>query len=127
MQANILFILVLITISNAFDATRDLFLKSAINSLGELGQSNILNVIKFTLKLLQKPKVWISFLCSIFSLFFYLFVLSKAELNFAFSLDSMHYIFVAFAAKIFLKEKVGFTRWVGTGFVVLGIVLVTLS
>ncbi|MDD4183409.1 MAG: EamA family transporter [Candidatus Omnitrophica bacterium] len=127
MKASIFLILICITISNAFDAIRDTFLKSAINSVGELGESKIKNVIRFIFRLLKKPQVWISFACSIFSLFFYLFVLSKAELNFAFSLDSMHYIFIAFSAKIFLKEKVGPKRWLGTAFVVVGIILVTLS
>jgi len=127
MKASIFLILICITISNALDAIRDTFLKSAINSVGELGESKIKNVIRFIFRLLKKPQVWISFACSIFSLFFYLFVLSKAELNFAFSLDSMHYIFIAFSAKIFLKEKVGPKRWLGTAFVVVGIMLVTLS
>ncbi|MDD4954809.1 MAG: EamA family transporter [Candidatus Omnitrophica bacterium] len=127
MRASLFLILICITISNAFDAIRDTFLKSAINSVGELGESKIKNVIRFVIRLLKKPQVWISFACSIVSLFFYLFVLSKAELNFAFSLDSMHYIFIAFSAKFFLKEKVGPKRWLGTAFVVVGIILVTLS
>ncbi len=127
MRANIFLILGFIAISNAFDTVRELFLKSAVNSVGEIGESTLKNVLKFIWKLVQKPKVWLSFVCSILSLFFYLFVLSRAELNFAFSLDSMHYIFIAFSAKIFLKEKVGLKRWMGTAFVVLGIIIVTLS
>lgn len=127
MTPNILLILSLIAISNSFDTARELFLKSAINSLAAPSPVTLGNIFRFIIKLLSIPKVYLSFLCSIFSLFVYLFVLTKADLNFAFSLDSMHYIFIAFTAKLFLKEKVGLKRWVGTGFVVLGIILVTLS
>ncbi|MFA5271757.1 MAG: EamA family transporter [Candidatus Omnitrophota bacterium] len=127
MAHNIFLILLLIAISNSFDTARELLLKSTINSLAAPHPVNIRNVFRFIIRLLQKPKVYLSFLCSIASLFVYLFVLSKADLNFAFSLDSMHYIFIAVTAKIFLKEKVGSKRWIGTAFVVLGIILVTLS
>jgi uncharacterized membrane protein len=39
----------------------------------------------------------------------------------------MHYIFIALASSLILKEKVEFKRWVGTILVVLGIILVTLT
>jgi uncharacterized membrane protein len=61
------------------------------------------------------------------SLLIWLYALSKAELNLAFSVDSMHYIFIALASKIFLKEKVGLNRWIGTILIVTGITLVTLG
>lgn len=127
MKNNILVILGLIIISNIFDTTRELFLKSAINTVDAESPKDIRSLIKFLSKLLRKHRVWLSFLCSILSLLFYLLVLSKADLNFAFSLDSMHYIFIAVTAKLILKEKVGASRWFGTLFVVIGIILVTLS
>ncbi len=127
MKNNILVILGLIIISNIFDTTRELFLKSAINTVDAESPKDIRSLLKFLSKLLRKYRVWLSFLCSIFSLLFYLLVLSKADLNFAFSLDSMHYIFIAVTAKLILKEKVGASRWFGTLFVVIGIILVTLS
>jgi uncharacterized membrane protein len=79
------------------------------------------------IKLVRIPRVWIGFLFSVLSLCIWLFVLSKADLNFAFSVDSMHYIFIAFASGLVLKEKVGFRRWAGTIFIIIGIILVTLS
>ncbi len=127
MKPNILLILGLVAISNIFDTTRELFLKSAINTVDAQSPRDIRTLLIFLSKLLRKYRVWLSFLCSILSLMFYLLVLSKADLNFAFSLDSMHYIFIAFTAKLILKEKVGASRWFGTLFVVIGIVLVTLS
>jgi uncharacterized membrane protein len=54
-------------------------------------------------------------------------VLSKADLNFAFSADSMHYIFIALASRFVLKEKLSSKRWLGTFCIITGIVLVSLS
>jgi drug/metabolite transporter (DMT)-like permease len=127
MTHNVIFILGLIAVANIFDTIRELFLKTAINSLEGFSPNTVRKVITFIFKLIRMPGVWISFVCACFSLFFYLFVLSKVDLNFAFSLDSMHYIFIAFTSKVFLKEKVGPTRWLGTIFIVVGITLVSLS
>ncbi len=79
------------------------------------------------IKLILIPWVWVGFIFSTISLFVWLFVLSKTELSFAFSVDSMHYILIAFASRSILKERVGFTRWMGTILIVAGIILVTLS
>jgi uncharacterized membrane protein len=73
------------------------------------------------------PRLWLAGLFSLLSLCIWLFVLSKSDLNFAFSLDSMHYLFIAFASRLVLKEKVCFRRWLGTLLVVTGIVIVSIS
>jgi drug/metabolite transporter (DMT)-like permease len=39
----------------------------------------------------------------------------------------MHYIFIALASGLILKEKVGAMRWMGTLGIVVGIALVTIS
>jgi len=127
MSHNLFFILGLIAAANICDTLREIFLKTSINSLQGFSPNTVKKVMIFIFKLIRKPLVWISFTCSVLSLFFYLFVLSKVDLNFAFSLDSMHYIFIAFASRFLLKEKVNSHRWVGTLFIVVGITLVTLS
>jgi uncharacterized membrane protein len=81
----------------------------------------------FIYKLIRTPRVWLSLLFGLLSLLIWLLALSKADLNFAFSVDSMHYIFIALASQVLLKEKVRLIRWTGTLFIVLGITLVTLS
>ena len=126
MKINILIILLLIVIASIFDTINQLLLKSSINKLG-WQLNSIKKIFHFIVQLLRMPKVWIGFIFCCLSLFVWLFVLSKADLNFAFSVDSMHYIFIAFASRLFLKEKVGFWRWVGTLSIAIGIILLTLS
>ena len=127
MKEGQLFILSLIVFISLCDTFRELFLKSGVNALNQFNPGNIKEVILFILKLIRTPRVWISLLFGFLSLFIWLFILSKVDLNFAFSLDSMHYVFIALASQYILKEKVRLIRWVGTLLIVLGITLVTLS
>ena len=121
------FILCLIVFTSLCDTFRELFLKSGVNSLDQFHPATIKGLIIFILKLIRCPWVWISLIFGFLSLFIWLFILSRVDLNFAFSLDSMHYIFIALASQFLLKEKVRLTRWGGTLLIVLGITLVTLS
>ncbi len=123
---NVLFILSLIVITSLFDTINQLFLKTSINSL-DLNIRSVKNVLSFIFRLITLPKVWIGFIFSALSLCVWLFVLSKADLNYAFSADSMHYIFIALGSRIFLEEKVGLKRWIGTIFIIVGIILITWS
>jgi drug/metabolite transporter (DMT)-like permease len=126
MRVSLSLIILLIVSTSVCDTISQLFLKNSINFLNP-SITSIKKIFGFIIRLALIPKVWIGFIFSCLSLFIWLFVLSKADLNFAFSLDSMHYIFIALASSLILKEKVGFKRWVGTILVVVGIFLVTLS
>ncbi len=121
-----LFLISLIVVTSLFDTISQLMLKSSINSVG-FSTRGIKKIISSIIRLVVIPRVWAGFLFCIVSLAVWLFVLSKAELNFAFSVDSMHYIFIAFASRIILKERVGILRWLGTVLIVIGITLVALS
>ena len=57
----------------------------------------------------------------------WLFVLTKADLNFAFSIDSMRYILIALASVLVLKEKISIIRWLGIFTVICGITLVAIG
>jgi len=127
MKAGLFLIFSLIVLTSICDTISQLFLKASINSIGEFSSRRIKNVIRFILKLILMPKAWLALFFSTLSLCIWLMVLSKADLNFAFSLDSMHYIFIALASGLILKEKVGAMRWMGTLGIVVGIALVTIS
>jgi len=126
-RADLFPILYLIVLTSICDTVNQLFLKSAINSLNISVSTNIFKVIFFMFKLLLTPRVWVSGIFALLSLCIWLFILSKADLNYAFSADSMHYVFIAFGSGLILKEKVDLKRWLGTICIVLGIVLVSLS
>jgi drug/metabolite transporter (DMT)-like permease len=113
MKEGQLFILGLIVFTSLCDTFRELFLKSGVNALDQLNPGNLKGVIFFILKLIKTPWLWFSLLFGFLSLFIWLFILSKVDLNFAFSLDSMHYLFIALVSQFLLKEKVRGTRWVG--------------
>ncbi|PIQ90535.1 MAG: hypothetical protein COV71_03725 [Candidatus Omnitrophica bacterium CG11_big_fil_rev_8_21_14_0_20_41_12] len=127
MREGLSIVLFLIALTSLFDTITQLFLKSAIDSLNFTPSFNIVKIFTFIGRLLIKPRLWLGFIFSIISLCIWLLVLSKADLNFAFSADSMHYIFIAVASRLVLKEKFTSMRWLGTGLIVTGIVLISLS
>ena len=126
MKPGFLPIFSLIVATSVCDTISQLFLKSSIDSFA-FDSRSIKRVIGSVIALIRIPRVWPSFLASTLSLFIWLFVLSKADLNFAFSLDSMHYIFIALGSMWFLKEKVSPVRWLGIVAIAGGIFLVSLS
>ncbi|MCX5693787.1 MAG: hypothetical protein NT014_01435 [Candidatus Omnitrophica bacterium] len=127
MKEGLLLVLFLIALTSLCDTINQLFLKSTIDSLNFTPTFNIVKIFKFIFQLLITPRLWLGFVFSLISLCIWLVVLSKADLNFAFSADSMHYIFIALASRFVLKEKMGFNRWLGTGLIVVGIIFVSLS
>ena len=126
MREGLFFILSLIALTSICDTVNQLFLKSAINSLVSPA-GNIKEILRFIFKLVLIPRVWVSFLFSLVSLCIWLFVLSQVDLSFAFSADSMHYIFIALASRFILKEKMSSKRWLGIILIVVGIMMVSVS
>lgn len=126
MKQGVLFVIFLITLTAICDTISQLFLKSTINSIN-LQVNNIGKIIKLIIRIMGIPRVWIGFFFSTLSLLIWLFALTKSELSFAFSIDSMHYIFIAFGSLLVLKEKIGSLRWVGIISIVVGIALVSVS
>lgn len=126
MKTGILFIIVLIICTDLLDTVSQLCMKLAINHL-DAQVNSLKKAISFLFLLLQKPRLWVSFIFSSASLFVWLFVLSKVDLNLAYSIDSMRYIFITFASLIFLKERIGALRWLGIASIVFGIMMVTMG
>ena len=123
MMYSVFAIIGLIALTDACDTISQLLLKHSINTL-DLHIDTVRKVLRFVLRLARSPLVWCGFLFSTVSLGVWLFVLTKAPLNFAYSLDSMRYVMIALASVVVLKEKVGLVRWLGILSVVIGIAMV---
>jgi uncharacterized membrane protein len=126
MKYGMFLIISLIVLTGICDTVAQLFLKSSINSL-DLHINSLKKIFGLLFKLIRLPRIWVGFLFSTLSLTIWLFVLTKADLNLAFSLDSMHYIFIALGSMLLLKEKIGTARWMGIVSIMAGIILVSIS
>ena len=126
MKQTMFFIIFLIFLTDICDTISQLLLKSAINSL-DLHINTVRKVIRLMIRLVLNPRVLVGLVFSALSLFIWLFVLTKSDLNFAFSMDSMRYILIALASVFVLKEKISIVRWLGIFAVVCGIVIVAIG
>ncbi|MGA2444556.1 MAG: EamA family transporter [Opitutaceae bacterium] len=126
MNGQLAFVIFLIVLTSVCDTINHLGLKVCANTVG-FKVMGVATVIRYTLRILSMPLAWISILFSLLSLFLWLYVLTMADLSFAFSLDSMHHVFIALASRAVLKENVGWQRWLGTISIMIGIVLVASS
>ncbi len=126
MKEHIFIIIGLIALTDVCDTVGQLILKSSINKIN-WHINTLKKAIFLIIELLKMPRIWFGFILSGVSLIFWLIALTKADLNLAFSLDSMRYIMIAIASMLFLKEKISNERWFGIIFVVFGIVLAALG
>ena len=127
MHKKIFFIILLIIATSVCDTISQILLKLTINSLKDTSWKNIKKAVVFILNLAKSWQAWLSLGFAILSLCIWLFVLAKADLNYAFSVDSIHYIFIVIASKLILKEKINSLRLSGTFFIMIGVILVTLG
>ena len=102
------------------------FKKSAI-SVDFLEINGLASGGAFVWTIIHSPFLWIA-LFSAFCLFvIWSTLLSKIDLSVAVPVASFSYIAVPLVSAIFLGEKVSLLRWSGIGFILMGVVLVSIS
>jgi len=114
-----------ITFVSALAVAGEVLIAAGMRQLGDLddirAHSGLLGAIR---AVLTNGKFIIGALCMAVNFFAMLFALSIADLSLAApAIASFTYIGNAFAAKIFLREKVDHRRWLATGFVAVGVAL----
>ena len=103
----------------------EVLIAAGMRQLGDLDvireRSGIAGAIK---AVLTSGKFVLGALCMALNFFAMLFALSIAELSLAApAIASLTYIGNAIAARLFLNEKVDHRRWLATGFVAVGVIL----
>jgi drug/metabolite transporter (DMT)-like permease len=103
----------------------EVLIAAGMREIGDLDDVRVQKGIWGTIAaVVSNVKFFIGALCMALNFFAMLFALSIAELSLAApAIASLTYIGNAFAAKWFLREKVDQRRWIATGFVALGVIL----
>ena len=75
----------------------------------------------------MQPYVFLGFACFGISSIFWLAVLSRIDLSFAYPLVSIGYVIVALVSYFFFKENVSLIRWMGIATICFGVFLISRS
>jgi multidrug transporter EmrE-like cation transporter len=100
----------------AFSTTGELFLKMGMERVGELHFERALLARTFT-----TWQVLVGFLFVFVGAVFWLWVISRADLSWAYPMLALGYVLVVLESRILLDEPVSGQRWAGTLVILLGV------
>jgi multidrug transporter EmrE-like cation transporter len=106
------------------NATAQLLLKEGMNRIGHFAFSWA-NVWPIGLQVASNPFIIIGLCCYIFSVVFWLLVLSRTDVSYAYPLASIGYIVTALAAKLFLHETFSTQRIIAIAIIMVGVFFLT--
>lgn len=89
--------------------------------------ASVTDAVHFISVAMTSPFLWIALLATAVLFCLWITILSKVDLSVAIPVASFSYITVPLISIIFFGEHVPFLRWMGIGFILLGVILVSLS
>jgi multidrug transporter EmrE-like cation transporter len=113
--------LMILIVAICFSVSGEMCLKSGMNQIGVFSFSNLLPTLG---KILSHPRIWTGFGLFTIGAFFWLSVLSRVNLSWAYPLLSIGYILVLIVSAVVLKEHISAVRWIGAIVISIGVVLV---
>lgn len=119
-----LWILILVGIS--LNAVAQLLLKFGIDKIGEF-EFVFTNILPISYKLLFNYFVILGLLCYVFSVIFWIMVLSRVSVSLAYPMVSIGYIITAVAGYLFLGETITLIKVLGILIIMLGVFLISYS
>ena len=120
-------VLILLLVGIGLSVTGELLLKQGMNRFRE--QFGVLDLSLATLvptlvRVFTQPAVLLGFIFVFGASIFWLAVLSRVHLSFAYPLLAFGYVVTALLARLLLNEPISATRWTGILVICLGVVLV---
>lgn len=120
-------VLILLLIGIGLSVTGELLLKYGMNRFRE--QFGVLDLSLGTLiptlvRVFTQPAVLLGFIFVFGASIFWLAVLSRVHLSFAYPLLAFGYVVTALLARLLFNEHISATRWAGIVVICLGVVLV---
>jgi len=106
------------------NAVAQLLLKAGTNALGVLTLTRD-NWTDVTLRMATQGYFIAGVACYVVSVVVWIFGLSRVPVSIAYPMLSLGYVINAIAAHYLLGESVTLQRWLGIGFIILGVWLVT--
>jgi multidrug transporter EmrE-like cation transporter len=111
----------ILIVAICFSVSGEMCLKSGMNQIGVFSFSNLLPTLG---RILSHPRIWAGFALFIVGAFFWLSVLSRVNLSWAYPMLSIGYILVLVVSALVLKEHVSVIRWIGAMVICFGVVLI---
>ena len=119
-------VLVLILISVMLSAGGQLSMKSGVNSLEKLGVSDIIAPATM-FKVISNPMIVLGvFLYGVASIF-WLAILSRAELSYAYPMIAISYVVTSVIAWLLFKENLTLIRLLGISMIIGGVYVISLK
>ena len=118
--------MVLILVAVLLGVVGQLLLKMGITQVGTLAfGSDLAGLIQLGLRVFGNLKVLGGFAVYGLSSLFWIVVLSKVDLSLAYPMLALNYVLVPLTAWLFLGEQVPTLRWLGSGVVIIGVVIIS--
>lgn len=117
--------ILLIVIAMLIGVIGQLCLKIGMNRVGNIEPLVLARVVEIGRAIFAEPLVWIGLACYGTSALFWLLVLSRFDLSYAYPMLASMYIILPLLSRIFLKESIPPLRWLGMFVVLVGVVLVS--
>ena len=101
-----------------------LCLKSGMSNIGKIDQGKLKKPVPLICSILTESRVILGLCFYISSSILWIYILSFADLSYAFPFLSIAYVGVPTMASLVLHEKIPIKQWLGITLVVAGIILV---
>ncbi len=120
-------ILLLLIASDILETAIQFFFKKSALAQADLVVADPAGAAVFLKAVFFSPFLWAGLFTVAAVFIIWSTILSKIDLSVAVPIASFSYIFVPIASIIFLHEKITILRWAGILFILIGVILVSLS